>query len=69
VSWTAAQYDTQAPIDSAVRERAKRAASLLQLFFDGKTASGKKVTYRTASVVDQIASTAWGTAMTVVKAL
>lgn len=42
VSWTAAQHDAQPPVDPAVRERAKRAASLLQLFFDGKTASGKR---------------------------
>jgi hypothetical protein len=69
VSWTAAQYDAQAPVHPAVVDRAKRAASLLQLLFDGKTASGKKVTYRTASVAEQIATATWGTAMTVVKAL
>ena len=69
MSWTAAEHEAGSRIDPAFRERAKRAASLLQLFSDGKTASGKKVTYRTASVAEQIGSAAWGNAMAVVKAL
>lgn len=69
VSWVAAQCDAQVPVAPAISDRAKRAAELLHLFYQGKTATGKKVTYRTASVVAQIDNAGWNKAINVVKAL
>ncbi len=69
VSWAASEFSLGHPVAPAVAERAKRAAALLQLLQDGQTALGKKVTYRTASVVDQIARAGWGKAMTYLKEL
>jgi hypothetical protein len=69
VSWVAAQHEESTAVAPAVDERAKRAASLLQLLADGKTASGKKVTYRTASVAAQIKDAGWTKAVDLVKAL
>jgi hypothetical protein len=65
VSWAAAQ----ANIHPAVRERAQRAVALLQLSADGAAATGKKTTYRSASVVEQIKDANWTKAMAAIKGL
>lgn len=69
VSWVAAQFDLGVPVALQHKDRAKRAAELLRLLNDGKTQIGKKVTYRTASVLAQIENAGWTRAMDLIKAL
>jgi hypothetical protein len=69
VSWIAGKHNAKTPIAPALDERAKRAATLLELFSDGQTGMGRKVTYRTASVSAQIKQADWANAIALVKAL
>jgi hypothetical protein len=69
ISWVAAQHDAQVLVAPLIDDRAKRACSLLRLFSEGQTATGKKVIYRTASVVAQINSAGWSKAMALIGAL
>jgi hypothetical protein len=69
VSWVAAQYDGGEPVALTVKERAKRAATLLELFSDGQAGTGKKVTYRSASIQAQLEDADWTKAIAFVKAL
>ena len=70
VSWVAAQHEENRPVAPAIDERAKRAASLLQLFSKGETPQTKrKVTYRSASLLAQIEDAGWANAITLVQAL
>jgi hypothetical protein len=69
VSWVAAQHDANVIVAPALDERAKRAATLLELFSEGKAATGKKITYRTDSVAAQIKKADWAKAIALVKGL
>ncbi len=69
VSWVAAQYDSGAPVAPSVVERAVRAAQLLQMLSAGQSATGRKITYRTTSVVNQIKDAGWDKAIAFVAAL
>ena len=68
VSWAAGQIAQETPLDGAVLDRAKRAAALLQIFANGGT-GGLKVTYRSASVMEQIASAKWDDAIKAIQAV
>lgn len=66
VAWVAAQLAEGAALDPAVLDRAKRAATLLQIFSAGGT-SGLKTTYRSASVLEQITGAQWSSAIKAVQ--
>ena len=68
VSWAAAQIAQETALDGAVLDRAKRAVALLQIFFNGGT-GGLKVTYRSASIMEQIVNAKWDDAMKVIQAI
>ena len=59
VSWVAAEYDAGRAVEPAVVERAVRAAQLLQMLVAGQSATGRKITYRTSSIVEQIKNAGW----------
>ena len=66
VSWFAAERGRQAAVPATVAERARRAAQLLDLSSKGKEPTGKKTTYRSASVVEQVKSAEWANAIKLV---
>jgi hypothetical protein len=69
VSWAANEYASGKPLAPAVLKMAKRAASLLSLFSAGKSAVGRKVTYRSASVAAQFKDADWTQAIAVLAKL